>query len=74
MAQQRPVTGHPVPTGMEADILSAGRPLAETLPSFEAFYLTEIAGLVTPGGRPLRSRAGGGRRAGGDARDVPTLA
>jgi RNA polymerase sigma-70 factor (ECF subfamily) len=47
MAQQRPATGHPVPTGLEADILSAGRPLAETLPSFETFYLTEIAGLVS---------------------------
>ena len=47
MAQQRPATGHPVSTGTDADILSVGRPPAETVPSFEAFYLTEIAGLVS---------------------------
>jgi RNA polymerase sigma factor (sigma-70 family) len=46
MAQQRPVTGHPLPSEMGVDILSAGRPLAEAVPPFEAFYLGEIAGLV----------------------------
>jgi DNA-directed RNA polymerase specialized sigma24 family protein len=47
MAQHRPVTGHPDTAEMGADILSTGRPLVDTLPSFEAFYLGEIAGLVT---------------------------
>ena len=47
MAQQRPVTGHPLPPELGVDILSAGRPLADAVPSFEAFYLGEIAGLVT---------------------------
>ena len=47
MAQHRPVTGHPAPAEVGADILSAGRPLAETLPSFDAFYLSEIPGLVS---------------------------
>ncbi len=47
MAQHRPVSGHPVPTEGAVDVLSAGRPRAATLPPFEAFYLAEIAGLVT---------------------------
>jgi RNA polymerase sigma-70 factor (ECF subfamily) len=47
MAQHRPVSGHPVPTEVGVDILSAGRARAETLPSFEAFYLAELSGLVT---------------------------
>jgi len=47
MAQQRPATRRPDTTEVGVDILSAGRPLVESLPSFEAFYLGEIAGLVT---------------------------
>ncbi len=47
MAQHRPVSGHPVPVEGGADILSAGGSRAETLPSFEAFYLAEITGLVS---------------------------
>ncbi len=47
MAQQRPVAGHTVPADAGADILSAGPARVELLPSFEAFYLREIAGLVT---------------------------
>lgn len=46
MAQHRPVPGR-APTEVGADIISAGGPYAETLPSFDAFYLAEIAGLVT---------------------------
>ena len=47
MAQQRPVTGRTVPADAGADILSEGPARVELLPSFEVFYLREIAGLVT---------------------------
>jgi DNA-directed RNA polymerase specialized sigma24 family protein len=46
MAQQWPETGPSVAAEQEVDVLSAGRPIAEALPSFETFYLTEIGGLV----------------------------
>lgn len=47
MAQQRPVAGERVPAEVGPDILSAGRPVVDPLPSFEAFYLSEITGLVS---------------------------
>ncbi len=47
MAQQRPVAGQPIPAETDADILSAGPPVAEALPPFDAFYLAEIGGLVS---------------------------
>ena len=47
MAQHRPVTGQPVPVDAGAEVLSSGRPVAETPPPFEAFYLAEIGGLVS---------------------------
>ena len=44
---QEPSGTVPPDTGAVVDILSGGRPLAESLPSFEAFYAGEIGGLVT---------------------------
>lgn len=46
MAQRRSVSGPVVPAEVGRDILSARSPHAETVPSFEAFYLAEIGGLV----------------------------
>jgi DNA-directed RNA polymerase specialized sigma24 family protein len=50
MTQQRPETGHAVPAEPDVDILSTDRAPAETLPSFEAFYLQEIGALVALAG------------------------
>lgn len=44
---QEPSSTAPPDVGAVVDILSSGRPLAESLPSFEAFYAGEIGGLVT---------------------------
>ena len=46
MAREQSATGNPA-TAERIDVLSPGRPVPAALPSFEAFYLGEIAGLVT---------------------------